>query len=171
MEFIALLDAKNVKPKEKTEAVSEWILNNATLINEFIGFASVSKDPVKATCMEALEFATKAKPEIASKECLEFATKSLSEKAPRIKWESARVIANIVHLYPDQLDIAVKNLLANSSHDGTVVRWSAALALGQIIILKLPCNKELIPIAESIINREEKNSIRKIYLNALKKLK
>jgi len=52
---------------------------------------------------------------------------------------------------------------------GTVVRWSAAFALGQIIKLNTLRNKELIPAAEIIINREEKNSIKKIYTEAIKK--
>jgi hypothetical protein len=54
---------------------------------------------------------------------------------------------------------------------GTVVRWSTAFALGQIIKIKSSLNKELIPTAEAICEREEKNSIKKIYLEALKKVK
>jgi hypothetical protein len=50
------------------------------------------------------------------------------------------------------------------------VRWSAAYALGQIMLLKLPVNKGLIPAAEAICAREEHNSIRKIYLAAIKKV-
>jgi HEAT repeat protein len=92
----------------------------------------------------------------------------LTEKAPRIKWESAKVVGNIAHLYPDKLDEAIKNLLINSEHTGTVVRWSAAFALGQIIKLRTSRNRNLIPAIESICKREEKNSIKKIYIAALK---
>jgi HEAT repeat protein len=94
----------------------------------------------------------------------------LTEKAPRVKWESAKVIGNIAHLYPDKLDDAIKNLLTNTEYDGTVVRWSAAFALGQIIKLKTKRNKILIPAIEAICKREEQNSIGKIYLDALKKV-
>ena len=94
----------------------------------------------------------------------------MTEKAPRIKWESAKVVANISHLYPDKLDEAINNLLSNSEHSGTVVRWSAAFALGQIIKIKTSRNKDLISAIESICKREEKNSIKKIYLDALKKV-
>jgi len=170
MDFQELLNDKNIKPKEKTETLSQWILNNPTIMNDLIDFAKTSKDPVKATCIEAIEFATKSKPETASSACLYFVTKTLTEKAPRVKWESAKVVGNIAHLYPEQLDEAIKHLLINSEHEGTVVRWSAAFALGQIIKIKSSHNKDLIPAVESICKREEKNSIRKIYLDAIKKV-
>jgi hypothetical protein len=50
-----------------------------------------------------------------------------------------------------------------------VVRWSAAMALGEIIKFKTTVNKNLIPAVDGILKREEKNSIKKIYLAALKK--
>lgn len=169
MEITELINDKWLKPKLKTETLSKWLLDKKISINELIAFAQTAKDSPKATCIEAIEFATKSKPEIASSNCLNFVTKTLTEKAPRVKWESAKVVGNIAHLYPNNLDEAIKNLLVNSEHEGTVVRWSAAFALGQIIKIKTKINKDLIPAIESICNREEKNSIRKIYLDALKK--
>ena len=117
-----------------------------------------AKDPAKATCIEAMEFATKVNPGIATVECLEFMIASLTAKAPRVKWESAKVIANIAHMFPDKLDNAVNNLLLNSEHAGTVVRWSAAVALAAIIKMKYKKNKELIPAIEAICKREEKRT-------------
>jgi hypothetical protein len=171
MDFKELLGDNNIKPKEKTETLCNWILINPGKLKELIDYAITSKDPVKATCIEAIEYATKGKPEIATSSCLDFVSKTLTEKAPRVKWESARVVGNIAHLYPENLDLAIKNLIINAEHPGTVVRWSAAFALGQIIKLKSDLNKDLIPAIESICLREEKNSIRKIYLDALKKAK
>ena len=171
MEFQELLNDKNLKPKEKTESLSKWIISNQGQLNDLIDFAKKSKEPVKATCIEAIEFVTKSIPEIASLNCLDFVSKALTEKAPRVKWESARVIGNIAHLYPENLDEAINNLLVNSEHSGTVVRWSAAFALGQILKIQTSRTKDLIPAIESTCNREEKNSIKKIYLDALKKSK
>jgi HEAT repeat protein len=171
MDFQVLLNDKSIKPKEKTEALSKWVLNNPDKVNDLINFSKTSKDPIKATCIESIEFATKNNPKIASLACLEFVSKTLAEKAPRIKWESAKVIGNIAYLFPDKLDEAIDNLLINTEHSGTVVRWSAAYALGQIVKIKSSLNKDLIPAIESICNREEKNSIKKIYLKALKKAK
>jgi HEAT repeat protein len=170
MNFHELLNNKSLKSKEITETLSKWVLDNPDKVNHLIDFAKIAKDPAKATCIEALEFATNNKPGIATSACLEFVSKTLAEKAPRVKWESARVVGNVAHLHPDKLDEAIKNLIANTEHPGTVVRWSAAFALGEIIKIKTARNKELIPIIESICNNEEKNSIKKIYLAALKKI-
>lgn len=170
MNFKEIFDDKSLKSKQKTEFISKFLLDNSSKIDELIEFARISKDPVKATCIEAIEYATKSKPEIANLNCLNFVSKTLTEKAPRVKWESAKVIGNIAHLFPKKLDEAIKNLLYNTEHIGTVVRWSAAFALGEIVKIKTILNKELIPAIESICLREEKNSIKKIYLDALKKI-
>jgi len=171
MSFQEILNDKAFKPKEKTEALSQLVLGSPRIMDELISFAMISNDPIKATVIESFEFATKLKPEIASKSMLHFVSQALTEKAPRVKWESAKVIGNIAHLYPQLLEEAIKNLLINTKHSGTVVRWSAAFALSQIIKLKRSINKELIPAIETICEREEKNSIKKIYLDGLKKSK
>lgn len=170
MPIIALIADKSIKPKEKTEQLSQWISNGNVSIAQLLETAANSKDAVKATCIEALEYATKSAPKIGTEAIFDFACHSLKEKAPRIKWESAKVIGNIAHLYPDKLEQVVGNLLDNAEHEGTVVRWSAAFALGEILKMKTAINKDLITVVEAICEREEKNSIRKIYLAALKKV-
>lgn len=165
----AVLADKQLKAKAKVEAISKMLLNAKVTLADVIKVAKAAKDSDKGTCIEAIQFATKAEPELASLDCLKFVTETLLNKAPRVKWESAKVIAAIVHLYPDKLDKAIGNLLTNSEFPGTVVRWSAALALGEIVKLKTKRNKDLIPAVEAIIRREEDNAIKKIYLAALKK--
>ena len=165
-----LLKEKSIKAKEKTETISKWILEGSLPLDELLAFAEKQKDPAKATCIESIEFATKQKPAVADENVLAFVTDALHAKAPRIKWESAKVIGNIAHLYPAKLEKAIANLLVNSNHEGTVVRWSAAFALGEILKLKTKHNKELLPEIEKILEKEEKNSIKKIYLAALKKI-
>lgn len=169
MTISELISNKAIKPKEKTETLSNWILTEEISTNDLIAFASKAKDPAKATCIEALEYATKENPGVADIETFRFASESLTSKAPRVKWESARVIGNTAHLFSAELDTAITNLLVNSEHEGTVVRWSAAFALGEILKLKTSHNKELLPAIEAIVAREEKNSIKKIYIAAMKK--
>ncbi len=171
MNITNILDDKLSKSKEKTDILSKLILNQELSIDELIKFAENSKDPIKATCIESMQIATKIKPDISTLSCLEFVSKTLSDIAPRVKWESAEVIGNIAHLYPNNLEEPITNLLINTEHQGTVVRWSAAFALGQILIINTKLNHDLIPAIESICLREEKNSIKKIYLKALKKVK
>ncbi len=170
MDITAILKDKGLKAKAKTECICQMILEGNLSTDELIDVAMSCKDADKATCIEALEFATKQQPKIASAACLDFVTKTLLDKAPRVKWESAKVIGNIAHLYPTKLNDAVNHLLVNTESSGTVVRWSAAFALGEIITLKTTLNKTLVPAIEAICNREEKNSIKKIYITALKKV-
>ncbi len=169
MEFIQVLKDKTIKGKEKTELISQQILSETIGIDELFSQFGNLKDPEIATCIEALEYATKINPAIATENSLNHLIETLLHKAPRIKWESAKVIGNIIHKYPEKIDIAVNNLLKNTEDSGTVVRWSAAFALGQILLLKTKHNHDLIPKINAIIEREEKNSIKKIYQTALKK--
>ena len=169
MNIEELFKDKSLKQKEKTDALSKWLCKNPEKIEDLIDFSKTAKDPIKATCIEAMEYATKSDPTIATVNCFKFVSKTLTDKAPRIKWESAKVVGNSAHLHPKQLNEAIVNLLVNTEHTGTVVRWSAAFALGEIIKLKTSHNKELIPAIEAVCEREEKNSIKKIYLDALKK--
>lgn len=170
MDVKVILSDKELKAKPKVEAISKLLLNKKVSITEIIKIAKDSKDKEKGTCIEAIEFATRTNPELASLTCLNFVTETLSDEAPRVKWESAKVIGNIAHLYSTKLDKAISNLLTNSEYSGTVVRWSAAFALGEIVKLKTKRNKDLIPAIEAIINREEDKAIKKIYLAALKKV-
>ncbi len=171
MNLADLFTNKDLKSKAKTETLSSWLLDKTIDTNELVDFAAEAKDPIKATCIEALEFATQKNPALVTPKGFQFVTQSLAAKAPRVKWESARVIGNTAHLFTDDLEEAINFLLINSEHEGTVVRWSAAFALSEILKLKTKHNALLLDAIEAIINREEKNSIKKIYLEALKKLR
>jgi len=165
-----LFNNKTLKPKQRTEKLADMITNGAISIAAVIAFADNVKDPVKATCMESLEFATKANPTVMNDAALDWVIAQLSAKAPRIKWEAAKVIGNTIEEHPKQIASAVKKLFDNTEHEGTVVRWSAAFALGEILKMKTGINKTLVPAIEAVIAAEEKNSIKKIYQAALKKV-
>lgn len=169
MTITELFADKSLKPKEKTEMLCGWLMDKKLSCAELIAFAENAKDPVKATCIEAMEYVSKQNPEFVDQKAFQFVCQTLTAKAPRVKWESARVIGNTAHLFPKKLNEAIPNLLDNSEDEGTVVRWSAAYALGEIFKLKTKFNSDLHPAFEAICKREEKNSIRKIYLDAIKK--
>lgn len=164
-----LLNDKAKKPKERISELAEAIINQSINVNELITFASTAKDAIKASCIEALEFASQKHPELIDKETFDFIINCLQEKAPRVKWESAKVVGNTAHFFTTDLDDAIHHLLANTEHEGTVVRWSAAFALGEILKLKTPHYEDLLLDFETIVANEEKNSIKKIYLAAIKK--
>jgi len=166
-----VLKDKTKKAKQKVETIGKWLLDGSLPTNELLAFAEKAKDAEKATCIEAIEFATKHNPNIADENVFEYVTKTLTENAPRVKWESARVIGNIAYLFPTKLKIAINNLLKNSEYDGTVVRWASAFALGEILKLRTKHNRDLLPTIEAIYDREEDNGVKKKYLEAIKKVK
>lgn len=161
---------KSTKPKEKTEQVMAALQKKELLLTELVEFAQTAKDPVKASCIEAVEWATREQPELADQSCFDFLNEALTSKTPRVKWESARALANIVGCFPDQLEPVTVHLLENAEHSGTVVRWSAANALAAILQLKTGLNTTLLPAAEQLAANEEKSSIRKLYLTGIKKV-
>jgi hypothetical protein len=164
-----ILNDKSLKAKGKVKAIGELLLTGEVSLEELIKAAKIQADTNKATIIESMEYASKTKPDIINDKGFEFAIESLKSDAPRIKWESAKVIANTAHLFSKLLKKAVPSLLDNTEHSGNVVRWSAAGALSKIIQSKTELNKELVPTIEVIEKREEDNAIKKIYQQGLKK--
>ena len=165
-----LLRDKALKPKEKTELLSKWVLEGKITPGLLVEFASAARASDKATCIEALEFALQKNDMLLGDAEFRFVTEALTSTAPRVKWESAKVIARVAAHHQSDLEPAITNLLVNAEHEGTVVRWSAATALGAILLLKTNHNDRLRPALETLLDREEKDSIRKIYAAALRKL-
>lgn len=164
----ALFQNKGLKPKARTEQLSQLLLHKTITVVDLIEYARAAKHSPKATCIEALELATRQDPMLADATLWLLACDSLSSTAPRVKWESAKVIGNIAHRFSQQVDEAIVPLLINAEHTGTVVRWSAAFALCAIVRLKTSRNKELLPAIEVIMDSETNNAVRKQYLAAIR---
>jgi len=171
MDIKEILSNKSIKPKEKIEILCQNIMDKNISINNLLVYAEMAKDAEKGTCVEALEFASRINPKIINKKCFEFVVKYLLDKAPRVKWECAKIIGNTAYLFKNDLENAINNLLKNATYDGTVVRWSAAFALVEIIKLETEYNKKLLPKINKICEKEEKPNIKKMYMDIIKKIK
>jgi hypothetical protein len=161
---------KTIKAKSKVSLISEWLLCQELQIDELLAYAEKQKATVKATCIEAIEAATKKYPAIADESVFTFVTKCLKDNEPRVKWESAKVLANIVVNMSDKAEHCIENLLQNANHEGTVVRWAAAEALVKILGLKTGLNIKLLPEIQALWERETDNAVKKKYLEAIKKI-
>lgn len=159
---------KALKAKDRSAQLQHLLDAGGVKQAALIAFAEHAKAPVKATCIEGLEYVTKNKPAFLSEAGLELCLRALADKEPRVKWEAARVIGNSIHRFPQRAEEVMAALLPHATHVGTVVRWSVAFALGRLIGMGTPLNKKLVPKAEAIAREEEKNSIRKIYEAAIK---
>ena len=171
MDIKELFNNKSTKGIEKVRQLTLAISNNEILIKDIIEICKTLKDSEIAFCMEAIEAVTNSNPEISNIQYLKFASSYIDSKSNSLKRESARLIGNIAMLYPKDLDKPIKSLLNNANDNGTVVRWSAAYALSRIIILPEYANSKLYNQLVEICEKEEKNSIKNIYLKAFQKLK
>lgn len=164
-----LFSDPSLKVKDRSAKLRGLLTTGEIKVPALIAFAEKAKGPVKATCIEGLEYVTKTRPEFLPGTALDFCLRSLKDKEPRVKWEAARTIANTIKLHPSRAEEAVSALMPNTGYDGTVVRWSTAHALASVIGMRTALNSKLIPKVQAIAAKEEENSIRRIYEAALKK--
>ncbi|HJX50762.1 hypothetical protein A2Y99_05305 [Candidatus Gottesmanbacteria bacterium RBG_13_37_7] len=158
------------KPKDLLNYLTELIRKDKKLLQDLEVSIQSTKDAERGICMEALEYITHENPEYAAPHLKTIIT-SLSDKAPRVKWEAARIMGNIAKKYSEEALGAIPNLMKNTNDKGTVVRWSAAFGLTEIAIYNSKAANKLIPEFEKIIKKEKNNGVKNVYLKALKKLK
>lgn len=161
---------KSIKTKAKVATIGDSLIRGELTPEELIIFADQQKPVEMATCIEALEYATKKTPQVANEHLFTYVVKSLTMDEPRIKWESARVIGNIAKLFPSNIVEAIPQLLINAMHTGTVVRWASAYALAEIFKLKTEHNDSLRTNIEKLAAQESDTGVKKKYTDALKKV-
>jgi hypothetical protein len=159
--------AVKVKPKELTNILVKELLADKSLLEQMIEYYERAKDPAKGTCLSALTEITKGNPKYVESH-IEFIIQQINHKAPRVKWESSEIIANIAGTYSEQARKAIPLLLNNINDEGTVVKWSAGYALTEIAKNDLSTHKKLLPVFKEIIETEQNNGVKNIYVKAMK---
>jgi hypothetical protein len=154
-------------PKALNERLVGMIGNDRSLVQAIFNALDAGNDKEKGVCLEVLEAVTAKHPDWCA-DRLPAVIKLIGHKAPRVKWESSRVVANTAPKFPKEVAGAIPMLLANTSDKGTVVRWSAAFALGEIIKHNEKERKSLLAKIEVILKREQNNGVRNVYLKAMK---
>lgn len=166
-----ILQDKSLKAKAKVAQIGDGLLNGELQIEELRIFAEIQNSVTKSVCIEAVEYASKKHSNLLDISFWTFVNQSLLDEDPKIKWESARVIGNVVKHFPDHLDTTIRDLLQNANYPGTVVRWATAYALAEILKLQTPHNQKLLPEMEQLCEREEDNGVKKKYQDVLKKVR
>lgn len=167
MTLLEEIKKSNKKPKELLVYLSSLVKKDKSILKSFSDCLKNGNDVERGICMETLEYISKDAPEIAEPH-VETVINFLNDKAPRVKWEAARVIANISSKCPEKAVKAVDNLLKNTTDKGTVVRWSSAFAIGEIAKNNKSKQKELIKTIENLAKKEQNNGVKNVYLKALK---
>lgn len=85
MNIEQIFQDKTVKAKPRVFRIGEWLINKELTFAELLNFADKQKPSVKATCIEAAEYATKNNPGIATGSLWQFATAALKNDEPRVK--------------------------------------------------------------------------------------
>ncbi|HIC8925781.1 hypothetical protein CMU86_03105 [Elizabethkingia anophelis] len=92
MSLEEIFQDKSIKAKAKVAQIGVWLISQELPVDELLAFADAQSSTNKATCIEAVEFATKKSVITTDDSLLSYVTKSLAEEEPRVKWESAKVI-------------------------------------------------------------------------------
>ena len=114
-----------------------------------------------------MEYVSKDNPDLVVHH-LDFVIRYLENKAPRVKWECARIIANLSLKFSDKTERAIPALLKNAKDKGTVVRWSTAFALGEIAQNNPKAAEILLPKMNGLVKKESNNGVKNVYLKALR---
>ena len=158
-----VISNKSLKPSERVSVLNQIIENDLTL---FLDEMSQLRPVDSARAMEALELYTRTNSVAEIERVHDLVSKGIMQSNNALVRESCRVIANIASADLNYDSIAAR-LLELTEHAGTVIRWAAATAL--VSLAENHPSLRLQEVFDSIAAREEKNSIRKIYLRLKKK--
>ncbi|MCL1972660.1 MAG: hypothetical protein FWG57_06705 [Endomicrobia bacterium] len=171
MNIISLLDNKLIKSVEKREKIAESIRKKLITIKEIKKLEDVLDHKKMALVFEAMEAVSSEKPEISNKDWLKFTKGFVESKSNSIKREASRIVGNIAHLFPSELDAIIQSLMKNTKDEGTVIRWSSAYALARIIQIPKYANSKLFDVLTDLCGKEKENGVKNQLLNGLKKAK
>ena len=171
MNIASLLDSKSMTSLEKREKIADAIRKKSVTIKEIQKLKDTLDDKKTALILEAMEAVSLKNPEISNKDWLKFTQELISSKSNAIKREASRIIGNIAHLFPNDLDAAIKSLMKNTNDEGTVIRWSSAYALARIVQIPKYANSNLFDILTALSAKEKETGVKNQFLNGLKKAK
>jgi HEAT repeat protein len=157
------------KPGALNDRLIGMVTKDPSLVDAVFEALEAGNDKEKGVCLEVLEAVTREHPDRAS-DRLAVIIKLIDHKAPKVRWESSRIVANLACKFPTGAAAAIPALLANTSDKGTVVRWSAAFALGEIMKHNMKERKALLSRIEAILKREQNSGVRNVYLKAIKSI-
>ncbi len=165
LEFMIL---PSIQPKEKRSRLLDLILKDVQCIESIIKWAENERRTTQSIVMETFEEYTRITEVEEGEMIWRYASKGIKSTHPSLLRESARVLGNLARTHIEQADEVIPRLLELTEHSGTVVRWASATALSAFHKSDLKAAWKLQPTFCSIAAREEKESIRKIYLKAIK---
>lgn len=170
MTNIAEILQSKIKPNEKQTKLVEAVVSGKIPVKEFMAFFESAKDTDKGTCADVMKHVSAQKPKLLAP-YIDTLIEYINFELPRVKWGVPEAIGNMAKDCPDKVAKAIPNLLKNTTDDKintTVIKWCAAFALAEIAKHNPKTRKQLVPIFEKIIKKEQNNGIKNVYVKALK---
>jgi len=171
MDIISLLSNEAIKSLEKRQEIVIAIQTQLISIKEIQALKDMLEDKKLVLVLEAMETVTSKTPEMANVDWLKFVQDLISSKSNNIKREASRIVGNIAHMFPDDLETVIHNLMENTTNKGTVIRWGSAYALAKIIQIPKYANSEFYDILNKLCEQEQENGVKNQLLCGLKKAK
>jgi hypothetical protein len=157
------------KHKEKVAAITEEVKSDKVLVAELFELLKNGTDVEKGTSTEVMKFISKENPEILLP-YVHILIEYIDYRANRVKWGCPESLGNIARKYPSNVERAIPKLLKNLNDKSTVVRWCAAYALTEIAKYNTQKQKELTTKFKTLINTEQNNGVKNLYVKALKEI-
>ncbi|MFH1602087.1 MAG: hypothetical protein ABIB61_03980 [Candidatus Shapirobacteria bacterium] len=169
MNILEEIRQANKKPKEMALFLTKKFQQQKPTPKEYRTALENASKVEQGVLIETMEFITQENPSFA-KPFLGIIIEYIASPIPKAKWEAARIIGNVIKELPTQAEKGIPNLLVNTNDQGTVVRWSAAFALGEIIKHHSKIRPKLMPKIEKIIKKEQNSGVKNVYLKAFKEI-
>jgi len=161
--------ASKQKPKEKTLLIVQKIREDHTLIHELFSLFATGTDPQKGACADVMKEISKTNPDLLLP-YLDTMIHHITYRALHVTWGVQESLGNMAQEYPAETAAALPQLLKNTTHESTVVRWCAAYAITEITLHNTARQPEMIPTITRLSAREKNNGVQQVYLKALKRL-
>lgn len=169
MDLVSVLEDVSLRLNEKRDKIIEALRSKSFTIKEIELFKKILDEKEMVVILEAMEVVSVKNPELADLQWLKFSENYIISFNNNLKRESSRIIGNIAHLFPNELESIIKKLIINTKDKGTVIRWSSAYALSRIIIIPVYAQSELYNTLLKIYEKEAESGVRGQYQNGLLK--
>jgi hypothetical protein len=161
-----------IKPMEIQAKLVEAVIQKTVSIQDFIKYFESAPKVTKGICADVMEQVSKQDPHILAP-YISILIPYINYDLPKVKWGIPEAIGNMAKNYPEQVTAAIPDLLKNTTNEKintTVIKWCAAFALIEIAKYNLRARNQLIPAFNQLIQSEENNGVKNMYIKAMKKM-
>ncbi len=159
-----------IKPTDKQIRLVEGIISGEIPVEKFMDYFVTARGVDKGACADAMKHISLKSPGLLAP-YIDTLIRYVNYPLPRVRWGVPESIGNLAKDYPELVVNAIPSLLKNTTQDktnGTVVRWCAAYALGEIAKNNPGTRADLVSIINDLIAKEQNNGVKNVYIKALK---